>query len=228
MCEPLTQAPLDTCQIICNTGMVCTNQPHKPDNHTNHFSFSVLHFFTQTIPSYKPFIISLNTNKIICNTEKGWSVWRDGLCEGMVCGHTNQIICNSGMAYTNHPHKPDNQTNTLSFSVLHCFTQTIPSHKPSLHISHLITYYLVCVKGSLCERMFVSRDSPCITYYPVCVKGYYIRFVGRDGLCEGLVCVKGCNTENDKWFVWLSGLCGWFVWNIPVIFSLIHPFTETR
>ena len=30
-------------------------------------------------------------------------------------------------------------------------------------------------------------------------------FVGRDvminGLCEGMVGVKGCNTENGKWFV---------------------------
>ena len=48
--------------------------------------FSVLHPFTQTIPSYKPFIITLHTNQLICNTENDkWFVWRDGLCEGMVC-----------------------------------------------------------------------------------------------------------------------------------------------
>ena len=32
-------------------------------------------------------------------------------------------------------------------------------------------------------------------------------FVWVNGFCERMVCVKGFNTENDKWFVWLSGLC---------------------
>ena len=39
-----------------------------------------------------------------------------------------------------------------------------------------------------------------------------------NGLFEGMVCVKGCNTENDKWFVWLSCLCEgmvcvWTLWS---------------
>ena len=39
----------------------------------------------------------------------------------------------------------------------------------------------------------------------LCVKGWFVwraaiqRMI--NGLCEGMVCVKGCNTENDQWFV---------------------------
>ena len=70
----------------------------------------------------------------------------------------------------------------------------------------------------------------CLCEGMVCVKGW---FVWRDliqrminVLCEGMVCVKGGITENDKWFVWLSCLCGWFVWTIPVLCSVLHAFTQ--
>ena len=44
----------------------------------------VQHPFTQTIPSYQPF---LHTNQIICNTKNDkWFVWRNGLCLGSVMG----------------------------------------------------------------------------------------------------------------------------------------------
>ena len=133
--------------------------------HTNHLSFSVLHPFTQTIPSHKPTFhtkpslqtnypftqtipshkTSLHKNQIICNTKndkwfllhpcyhslyyyylvcvKGCNtesntrfLWRDGLFEGMADGMALHCI-----AY------------------YHPFTQTIPSHKPSLHATHPFT-----------------------------------------------------------------------------------------
>ena len=69
--------------ILCVTSLH-TNHLHKPDNHMNHISFSILFPFTQSIPLHKPFIISFHTNQIICNTDNDkWFLWRDGLCEGI-------------------------------------------------------------------------------------------------------------------------------------------------
>ena len=49
----------------------------------------------------------------------------------------------------------------------------------------------------------------------VCVKGW---FVWRDVM----VCMKGCITEDDQWFVWLSDLHGWIVWMDVTQTTLSH------
>ena len=68
----------------------------------------------------------------------------------------------------------------------------------------------VCVKGWFLWRDVIQRMIIGLCEGMVCDKAW---FVWRDVihrmvnvLCEGMVCVKGWNTENDKWFVWLSGL----------------------
>ena len=43
-----------------------------------------------------------------------------------------------------------------------------------------------------------------------------------NGLCEGMVCVKGANTEQDKWLGWLAGL-----FEPSLYYSVLHPFTQT-
>ena len=155
----------------------------------------------------------------------------DGLCEGMVCveGYNKWSVLHIIIP----SHKPPlhtNQmicnTNHLFFSVLHLFTQTIHtnqkitqtihSHKPDNH-----TNQIICNTEN--EKWFVWKD----------------------GLCEGMVCVKRCNTENDKWFVWRDlstffdylvcvnkcfvwrdGLCKWMV--ILCITSLHKTFIHTN
>ena len=141
------------------------------------------------------YIVSGLCEGMVC--VKGWFVWRDGLCEGI-----DQ-------------------------------TQSIPSHKPSLHTSHPSLYTKPSLqterrKCFVCKEVFVWRDGLCEGM--VCVKWW---FVWRDGLCEGMVCVKGwivwrmdcvkgwliilsitsvhtnqiiCNTEKEKWFSWRDGL----------------------
>ena len=153
-----------------------------------------------------------------CNTENdNWFLWKDGLYEGMyyylVCvkgydkwflwrwwfvwrdaiqriilGWFTQTICHSLYYITSH--KPDNHTNHLAFSVLHPFTQTITSCKPFI-ITPLCTNHPF-TQSIPSHKQFIIL---CITFY--------------------LFCVKGCNKENDKWFVWWAGLRGWFIWSIP-------------
>ena len=164
--------------------------------------------------------------------------------------------------HTNHPF-----TQTIFFAVLHIiwfvWTGTIPLHNPSLHTKDLsfpVLHFFGFVWRDVIQRMIkglcdyvVSVDviqrminGLCDGIYLVCV---IIWFVWINGLCEWMVCVKGCNTANDKWFVWLSGmyyilsglcdylvcvnkwfvwlsgLCGWFVWR-DVIQRMINGLCE--
>ena len=190
---PSHETSLHTNQTICN-----------PSLHTNHS-------FTQTIPSHKPFIISLHTNQIICNTEEGWFVWRDELSSFSVL-HIKSHIIWFVWKETIPSHKPSLHTN-------HPFTQTISSHKPSLH-----TNQIICNTGN--EKWFEWRDGLCEGM--VCVERWFlcITFLHTNHpftptissqkpfiifcITYYLVCVKACNTENDK-----PSLC------------TIHPFTQT-
>ena len=128
----------------------------------------------------------------------------------------------------------------------HPFAHNIHSNKTFIILSN--TYYLVCVKGCNTEsdKWFVWRggwfvwsvgshkpSTQAIPSHKLFIISLHtihlsffvlqiIWFVWRDMincLCERLVCVKGCNTENDKWFVW-KGLLVWMV-------CVNHPFTQT-
>ena len=106
-----------------------------------------------------------DTNQTICNTKNDkWFVWRDGLCEPSLHHSLYYILSVSGLCEVK--------------NTIHPFTQTITSHKPSLHINHL------------------SHPS----HIPDNMKHREL----------WMVCVKGCNTENDKWSLHTN-----------------HPFTQT-
>ena len=110
--------------------------------HTNHLYSSVLHPFTQAIPSHKPFIILCTTYYLGCTTYHLvcviiWFVWINGLCDYLVCETIYHILT----------HKPDNNA---SLHTNHPFTQTIdhslyylPSHKPSQIITQ--TLIILCI-----------------------------------------------------------------------------------
>ena len=207
----------------------------------NHLSFSVLHPFTQTIPSHKP---SLHTNNLTFSViHIIWLVWRDViqrmikcLCEGLVCVDG---LYEPSLYYTLyfipvlfsvlHPftqtipaHEPDNHTNHLPFSALHPFTQTIPSHKPfimSFHINHLSFSVLHPFTQTIASHK-PSLHNNHLSFSVL----YIIWFMWRDeiqrvmnGLCEGLVCVDGLCEPS----LYYTQYC------IPVMFSVLNPFTQT-
>ena len=106
--------------------------------------FGVKGWLVWRVGSHTPFIILCITYYLVC--VKGWFVWRDGLCEGINGLFESMVLC-EGMVCVKgwFVWKPSLHTNQKSFSVLHPFTQNIPSHEP--YIILCIIYYLVCVKG---------------------------------------------------------------------------------
>ena len=198
--------------MVCVKGWPFTQTipSDKPSLHTNHLLFSVLHPFTWTILSHKPIIILWNTYYLVC--VKGydkWFVWRDGLCEWMVClngrivsGLFNYyLVCVKGwfVWLVSIPlHKP--------FIIL-CFTSLHTNHPFTQNIYHSLYYIL----SGFCKGMDTSHTVHAFkqtSLYVIkrkinglfegmdCAKGW---FVWRDGLCEGIVCVKG-------WSVWLVSI----------------------
>ena len=144
------------------------------------------------VPAHKP---SLHTNHPFTKNQP---------FKQTIPSHKPTLHTNQPFTQTFPSHKPSLYTN-------HPFTPTILSHKPTFHTNHPCLYYIL---PGLCKGM---NSVTCIhpftqTIYHHTVHAFtqtrqYVIQKMMNGLCEGKVCVKGCNVENDKWFVWLSGLC---------------------
>ena len=138
----------------------------------------------------------------------------DSLCEpSLYCSlyyipsHKPFIILCITSLYTNHQHKLNNHTNHLSFSVLHPFTQTIPSHKPIINTQTI--YHSVydipshkpsnipCMSSLHTDHLFKQTIISHKPFIILCIT-YYLVF-----------------------------LIIWYVWTIPVLFAVLHPFTQT-
>ena len=190
-----------------------------------------LHGFTQTIPSHKPFIILCITCYLDC--VKGYDklfVWRDGLHEGMVCVKgciTYCLICVKGL-------------HIVWFVSLHKDqTQSIPSHKPDNHTNHPFTqtiyHLLYYILSSLWDYLVCLPSTQTIYQYIPSHK--HKPSLPTNCLSFSLLHIiwyvwRDVITENDKWFVWRAVLCGWFVWKPFIILCItflhtIHPFTLT-
>ena len=148
-----------------------------------------------------------------CKTERDkWFAWLPGLCEGMDCvwslwSDTIQTVCNT----ENDKWFVWKGKFDLTCSVLHivCFgwRHGLCDLYPSLHPIQII-------HNTENDKWFVWRDGyKSHTNQTICD-------IEKDGLCEGMVCVKG-------WFVWRDGLCEGILHSNHLSFCVLHPFTQT-
>ena len=182
--------------LTCSATTYGNNAP-SPSLHTNQtISLHTIHPFTQTIPSHKPFIIlcitSLHTNHPFTETIY-YSLYY--ILSSL---HTNHLSL--------HANHPFTQTITSHKPLFIPFTQTIPSHKPSLHTIHLFSQTIPSHNPSL-------HTKPCLQTNHLSFSVLHIVwFVWRDGLCVGMVCVKGWHKLSL---------------HKPSLHTN-HPFTQTR
>ena len=140
---------------------------------------------------------------------KGW----------IVSGFFTQTIYHS--LYYIPSHKPSLHTNQLFTQTIYHSAYYIPSHKPSnipcirfLHTDHLFTQTI------LSHKPFIIL---CITYYMVFVIIWFVWTIPvlfsvlhpfkqtipshKPFIISLNTNQKICNSENDKWLVWMGGLC---------------------